>query len=110
MDDDSLVTLFKALGNDNRLRIFQEIRDEGRSTYEDDDDDGGCFLNGVIERLGIGAPTVSHHLKQLVNAGLVQTEKRGKYVYCRLDGETLEAVSTFFREAKRAVAEDETAE
>ncbi len=36
------------------------------------------------DRLGLGAPTVSHHMKALVDAGLVSAEKRGLWVYYRL--------------------------
>jgi DNA-binding transcriptional ArsR family regulator len=101
MDDATLVDVFKALSNDNRLRIFKEIRDEGHASFEDG---CGCFLNNIIDHLKIGAPTVSHHLKQLVNAGLVVTEKRGKFVHCRLDGSGLEAVGAFFDDARRVLA------
>lgn len=36
------------------------------------------------ERLSLGAPTISHHMRTLLDAGLVVAEKRGLWVYYRL--------------------------
>ena len=84
MNDKRLVKMLKALSNPNRLKLFEEIRGAGETAYEGGH---GCFLNQVIEHLKIGAPTVSHHLKELVNAGLVVTEKQGKWIFA-VDGHT----------------------
>lgn len=85
--DPQLVKMFKALSNPNRLRLFEEIRAAGKTAYERTH---GCLLNHVVEHLNIGAPTVSHHLKELVNAGLVETERQGKFVHCRVQPDALE--------------------
>jgi ArsR family transcriptional regulator, arsenate/arsenite/antimonite-responsive transcriptional repressor len=37
----------------------------------------GCF--------NIGAPTISHHIKELANANLITTEKRGKFLICKVN-------------------------
>jgi ArsR family transcriptional regulator len=50
----------------------------------------GCDL---ATKLGIGAPTVSHHMKVLVDAGLVSAEKRGAWVFYRLVPETVQALA-----------------
>ena len=96
MTEKRLVKMLKALSNPNRLRLFEEIRRAGESTYE-----GGtaCFLNHVVEHLKIGAPTVSHHLKELVNAGLVVTEKQGKFVLCRVHQAYFGQLGRFFGDA-----------
>jgi ArsR family transcriptional regulator len=44
------------------------------------------------EKLGLSAPTVSHHMKSLVEAGLVTAEKRGLWVYYKLVPETITSV------------------
>lgn len=49
-----------------------------------------CLIADIIERLKIGAPTVSHHLKELANADLITTERRGKFLMARINPETLE--------------------
>ena len=45
------------------------------------------------EKLGIGPPTVSHHMKSLIEAGLVTSEKRGQWVYYRLVPTTVRAIA-----------------
>jgi len=40
----------------------------------------------------LSAPTISHHLKELANADLISTEKRGKYLVARINKETLAEV------------------
>lgn len=93
---DSLVKMFKALSNPTRFQLFVEILDAGESSYEDDH---SCFLSPIIQRLEVGAPTVSHHLKELVNAGLIVTDKRGKFVTCRVNDQSLQTLGGFFRRA-----------
>jgi len=92
MNDAALVKMFKALANPNRLRLFEEIR-RGEST---EPMTAGCSLRKVINRLSIGAPTVSHHLKELVNAGLISTERRGKFVHCTVNEGALDELETYF--------------
>ena len=91
-----LAKMLKALAHPNRLRLFEEIRGAGETTLEAGH---ACFLNHVIEQVKIGAPTVSHHLKELVNAGLVVTERQGKFVLCRVDPTGVEKLARFFAAA-----------
>lgn len=44
------------------------------------------------EKLGLGAPTVSHHMKALIEAGLITSSKRGLWVYYRLVPEAFEPI------------------
>lgn len=92
-DDARLVRMFRALSHPNRFRLFTEIWREGGSAFEDGHT---CFLHDVMERLNVGAPTVSHHLKELVSAELITTERQGKYVTCRVNPDALAAVRAFF--------------
>ncbi len=92
MDEAQLVKMFKALSNPNRYRLFDEIRKAGQSAFEEGHT---CFLSGIVETLNIGAPTVSHHLKELVNAGLVDTEKDGRFVQCRINEDSVAALKAF---------------
>ncbi len=91
--DAKLVRMFKALGHPNRFRLFVEILRAGESSFEEGHH---CFLHSIMDRLDIGAPTVSHHLKELVNADLVSTDREGKFVTCRVNQEALRAVAGFF--------------
>ncbi len=92
-DQKLLVKMFKALSNANRFRLFIEILQAGESSFEEGH---ACFVHTIMERLDIGAPTVSHHLKELVNAELIRTERRGKFLTCQVNPEALSALSTFF--------------
>lgn len=91
MDEARKVKIFKALSNPNRLRLFEAIRTAEKTSFEH-----GCSLRAVVERLSVGAPTVSHHLKELVNAGLVQTEKQGKFLHCSVLPNAIDEMRTFF--------------
>lgn len=81
MDFDVTVEVFKALGDPHRLKAlhFLATADQGCCTNAD----GVCTCD-VQEVLGLSQPTVSHHMKILVEAGLVDAEKRGKWTYYTL--------------------------
>ena len=95
-----LARVFKALSNPNRLRLFEEIRREGGAAFANKERAGrglgGCLLQHVIDALDVGAPTVSHHLKELVNAGLVVTERRGRQLHCHIPAAVLDELARFF--------------
>lgn len=55
--------------------------------------DSECFVTDIISSLNIGAPTISHHIKELVNADLIRTEKKGKFLICKVNEELIEEVS-----------------
>lgn len=97
-DTQRLVETFKALSNPHRLRIFQQLL--------------GCCTPGTVcspaqaarhcvgdlgNGLDIAASTLSHHIKELSRAGLIQMERRGQHVDCWVDAETVKALSQFFR-------------
>ena len=58
-----------------------------------------CDLTAPV---GVSQPTVSHHLRVLLDAGLVEREQRGRWVYYRLRPEPLELVASAL--APRATA------
>ncbi|ALV44337.1 ArsR family transcriptional regulator [Arthrobacter alpinus] len=67
--------ILKALSDPNRLRLL--------SIVKAGDGDGTCVCD-LTEPLDLGQPTVSHHLKILVDAGLLEREKRGTWAYYSL--------------------------
>ncbi|MBT2587384.1 helix-turn-helix transcriptional regulator [Arthrobacter sp. ISL-95] len=67
--------VFKALADPNRLRLLSIVK-AGES--------GESCVCDLTEPLGLGQPTVSHHLKILVEAGLLHREKRGTWAYYSL--------------------------
>ena len=81
MNFDATAEIFKALGDPHRLRAlhFLATADVGCCTTGQ----GICTCD-VQDVLGLSQPTVSHHMKILVEAGLVDAEKRGRWTYYTL--------------------------
>jgi len=82
MDTKEMAKIFKALSNPNRLELYLKIAEANEASFEAG---GECCVADIISCLNIGAPTISHHIKELVNADLVTTEKRGKFLICRVN-------------------------
>ncbi|MCX8130498.1 MAG: metalloregulator ArsR/SmtB family transcription factor [Clostridia bacterium] len=89
MDTKKYSKIFKALSNSNRLELYMNIVKKHEASF---DTGCECFISDIMDCFKIGAPTISHHLKELENAGLIFTEKRGKYVVCRVNEEVVEEV------------------
>lgn len=93
MDQRQLARAFKALSNPNRLQIYREMmqrRSTGSTVL------AGCALTDFINSLNVGAPTVSHHIKELVNAELIRVERNGKFVTCFLNESMCDYLHEFF--------------
>ena len=75
--------VFKALADPARVRIINVLATSGEPV---------CVCH-LIEPLGLSQPTVSHHLKKLTNAGLLDREQRGKWAYFSLRSEALEKLA-----------------
>lgn len=95
MDTNRVVIAMKALSNKNRFEIFMEIyRANKQTTFQDKE----CYIyEFMMDKLKIGAPTMSHHLKELTNADLIVTEKRGKNIIARINEETVTELGNLLR-------------
>ena len=82
-DAERLASILKVVADPARLRLLSLIQAQH----------GGeacaCHLQ---EPLGLGQPTVSHHLKVLVDAGLLEREQRGRWAYFRVVPDSLNAL------------------
>ena len=74
-DAASLATKFKAMGDPTRLRLLSLVAAHA---------DGEACVCDLNEPLDLSQPTVSHHLKILVDAGLLTRTKRGTWSYYAL--------------------------
>jgi ArsR family transcriptional regulator len=90
MDIKQAAKVLKALSHPNRLEIYLSIARGEQKAFAADE---CCIVSAIVDNLKIGAPTVSHHLKELVNAGLIVTERQGKFLIARLVPETWQEVN-----------------
>lgn len=91
MDTLRLAKMFKALSHPNRLELYLEIAKKHEASFRTGCCD--CFVSDIIGTLNIGAPTISHHLKELANAGLIVTERRGKFLVAKINESSIDEVS-----------------
>jgi ArsR family transcriptional regulator len=82
---ETLAAAFQALADPARLRLLSLI------ASCPDSEACGCDLTAPV---GLSQPTVSHHLKVLHEAGLLERERRGKWVYFRVRPEPLASLRT----------------
>ncbi len=87
-DAERLARMLKALGDPTRLRLLSMIAAHPERE--------ACICD-LVEPVGLSQPTVSHHMKQLVDAGIVVREQRGRWAFYRLVEETLAALSGALR-------------
>ncbi len=80
----SLAVSLKALADPARLRILSMVAAHA---------DGEACVCDLTEPLGLSQPTVSHHLKVLVDAGYLNRSKRGTWAYFRLAPGALDSVA-----------------
>ena len=83
MNKIDIALICKALSDSNRLEIVQMLS-EGEKC--------GCRL---LERFEITQPTLSHHMKTLVEAGVVNDRREGKWHYYSLNSERLDGFKEF---------------
>jgi ArsR family transcriptional regulator, arsenate/arsenite/antimonite-responsive transcriptional repressor len=76
--------IFRALGDPHRVKIVNLLATSGEPV---------CICN-LVEPLGLSQPTVSHHMKKLLDAGLVEREQRGKWAYFSLDPDAVRTLAT----------------
>ncbi|MGC0144756.1 MULTISPECIES: ArsR/SmtB family transcription factor [unclassified Pseudactinotalea] len=79
-----LARMFKALSDPTRVRLLSIIAAQpGREA---------CVCD-LTEPVGLSQPTVSHHMRQLVEAGLVSREQRGRWAFYAVEADTLAVLS-----------------
>jgi ArsR family transcriptional regulator len=76
--------LFKALADPARVRILNILATSGGDAV------CVCNLTGPLE---LAQPTVSHHMRKLLDAGLVEREQRGKWAFFSLKRDAVETLA-----------------
>jgi len=96
-----LSVAFKALGNPNRLAIVRELLERELACCTTDRvsdctlDPASCNVGGLGASLTIDASTLSHHLKELDHAELIERARRGRQIYCRIHRGRMEQLRLF---------------
>jgi ArsR family transcriptional regulator len=81
---ESLATVLKAIAEPTRLRLVSLVAAHA---------DAEACVCDLTEPVGLSQPTVSHHLKILVDAGVLQRDQRGKWAYYKLVPATFASLS-----------------
>ena len=89
-----MVKVFKALSNPNRLELYLQIVKKHEASYETNCE---CLISDIVKSLNIGAPTVSHHLKELANAELIFIERKGKYLVAKVNEDMVNEVNELLK-------------
>lgn len=89
-----LVLAFKALGDTTRLKILDLLRARGKSCCElvTIDERGLCACD-IETAIGLSQAATSHHMGLLRRAGLVDAEKRGRWMFYRRNEAALTRIS-----------------
>lgn len=87
-DTTRMARIMKALSNKNRLELFLEIARKEQTEFEHD----GCMISDITRMFSLSAPTISHHLKELTNAGLISTERQGRFVVAKVNQDVVAEV------------------
>ncbi len=80
---EELAAVLKALAEPTRLRLVSIIASHS---------DGEACICDLTDPVGLSQPTVSHHMKVLVDAGLLTRDQRGKWAYYRLTPGAIESL------------------
>ena len=75
MSEEAVVRMFKALGDENRIRILKLLCSGEKCACE------------LLQTLEISQPTLSHHMHILCDAGLVTSRKEGKWMHYTINCE-----------------------
>ena len=103
-----MASAFAALANENRLSMFEQLRSKELECNARDGacsfTDHCCSVGELVTNLEVTQATVSHHLKELNRADLVETKRRGRFIYCSVNESAVERLEEFLRSGVPASA------
>lgn len=86
MEIEEAANQLEALGNPTRLQVYRTLVRAGRN---------GLAVGQLQEWIGIPASTLSHHLKRLIDTGLVTQQRQATTLICRAHYPTMDALIGF---------------
>lgn len=98
----SISKIFKALSNDQRLELFMMIYNDCCSSG-DSCEGGGCCCDGQMDKaftkacdcMNLSRSTISHHMKELQNAGLIECTRDGQSQTCTVNQDAVNEIRGF---------------
>ncbi len=103
IDDDALSRAFRALGHPHRLTIVRALLGRavaccsGARAAECALDPASCNVGELATLVDVAPSTLSHHLKELQDAGVIERARQGRYLYCRVNEALLEDLAALLR-------------
>ena len=96
MENQKMAKIFRALSNPKRLELYLSIAETNEKTINACCCCSCCsccshFITNILDCMNINAPT-SLQVKELANAGLIHTEKKGKTITCKINKEMVAEV------------------
>ena len=100
-----MIEISKALSNETRLNILKWLKDpegnfppQGGCLSEPVDLKGGVCVSSIQAKANLSPSTVSNYLDTLQRAGLLLSERHGKWTYYRRNEKTITALAEYVRE------------
>ena len=102
MEATRLAKVFKALSNERRLELFRLIYSQCRQEEVRSQKDGKGCCEGIEKAftmacgcMDLSRSTISHHFKELQNAGLITCTRQGQTYMCQVNDDYVDAVRSF---------------
>lgn len=102
METIDLVKIFKALSNEQRLNLYKLLCEWSGLVNSSDNEElcceevDKCFTKACCS-LDLSRSTISHHIKELQNAGLITLTRNGQSLICTMNVEALQAIRDFMK-------------
>lgn len=96
IDPERLARMFKSLAHPHRLQIFINLAARRVEQLSCSEAEMAVCVGDIAEGLNIGPSTVSHHLKELREAGVIRMRRNGQLVQCAIDPSAVAAMREFF--------------
>jgi len=94
---DEYAKVFKAISNPNRLKILIHLLDCCKPGTQCSPEQLQTFcVSEIGDLVEVSKSTLSHHLKELTQANLIITKRKGQRIYCSLNVELVEEIKRFF--------------
>lgn len=96
--------IFKALSNEQRLKIFMMIYErwvKEKNAAVIPAEEGCCAVDKAFTKIcscmSLSRSTISHHFKELQAAGLITCEREGQSYKCRINEDVVESIKNFLK-------------